>query len=170
MKQLTLVRHADAQWKDPQIADFERPLNRRGMAEAQASARRLIELGLLPALLLTSPARRAHQTAEILARGLSLSPRSVRAEESLYLAGAPEILSVIQALGPRIPHVMLIGHNPGISEAVQLLAPQYDVQPLSTGAMCSMRFDARKWPGVNAATLQALHNEAPAVSLFRMWA
>ena len=46
MKRLTLMRHADAQWKDPEVADFARPLNRRGHSEAEAMARRLIELKL----------------------------------------------------------------------------------------------------------------------------
>lgn len=170
MKYLTLMRHADAQWKDPAIADFERPLNRRGIAEAEATSRRLAQLSLVPAMLITSSARRALQTAEIIARNLSLSPRSVRSEELLYLAAAAEILGVVKSVGPRIAHVMLIGHNPGISETIQLLVPDHEPHELSTGAICSMSFDARKWTGVDAGTLRARHDEAPAVSLFRMWA
>jgi len=65
MKRLTLMRHADARWNDPAISDLERPLNRRGIGAAQAMARRLLELQLIPDLLLTSPARRAQQTADI---------------------------------------------------------------------------------------------------------
>ncbi|HEY6926103.1 MAG TPA: histidine phosphatase family protein, partial [Steroidobacteraceae bacterium] len=72
MKRLTLMRHGDAQWKDPEVADFVRPLNRRGSGESEAMGRRLSELTLLPDLIIASPARRAQQTAEIVARELTL--------------------------------------------------------------------------------------------------
>ena len=78
MKRLTLMRHADAQWKDPEVADFARPLNRRGHSEAVSMARRLIELALVPDLIITSSARRTAQTAEIIAHELSLLPRTIR--------------------------------------------------------------------------------------------
>jgi len=44
MKRLTLMRHADARWQDLKTDDFARPLNRRGLAGAEAMARRLLEL------------------------------------------------------------------------------------------------------------------------------
>src|SRR5262245_37908069 len=99
------MRHGNAQWKDPQISDFDRPLNRRGASEAEAMGRRLMELHLVPATLLTSNARRAVQTAEIVARELGVSGRNLRNEESLYLAPAEDILRIIQSTGPRIPHL-----------------------------------------------------------------
>jgi len=123
VKRLTLMRHANAQWKDPQVSDFDRPLNRRGTSEAEAMSRRLIELKLIPTILLTSSARRAQQTADIVARELGVLPRNMRSEESLYLAPVADILRVIQTTGPRIPHLMIVGHNPGITEIANLLAP-----------------------------------------------
>src|SRR5207248_280159 len=63
MKRLTLMRHADARWNDPALPDLERPLNRRGAAAAEAMARRLLELELVPDLLLASPARRTGPAA-----------------------------------------------------------------------------------------------------------
>ena len=77
MKRLTLMRHAEARWKDAGLSDLERPLNRRGTAAAEAMARRLLELQLLPDLLLVSPAVRTRQTADIVARELSLPARRV---------------------------------------------------------------------------------------------
>jgi len=92
MKRLTLMRHADARWSDPGTPDLERPLNRRGTGAAETMARRLLELELIPDLVLASPARRTQQTAEILARELSLPPRRVLREDLLYLASAAEML------------------------------------------------------------------------------
>jgi len=170
VKRLTLMRHADAQWKDAQIADFDRPLTRRGNSEAEAMSRRMAELSLVPTLLVNSSAVRARQTAEIVARELGVPPRHVRSEESLYLAGATDILGLIQGMGPRIAHLLVIGHNPGISELTQLLAPARGTADLTTGAICSLNFDARKWSNVGADTLTGLQSESPPLGLFRMWA
>jgi phosphohistidine phosphatase len=182
------MRHANAQWKDPQFSDFDRPLNRRGTSEAEATARRLIELKLLPTAVLTSPARRAQQTADIVVRELGMtgaqrreSPeapaarrretgRSLRIEESLYLAPADEILRIICATGPRIPHLMIVGHNPGISEVGNLLAPTLHIGDLTTAAMCSLTFDVRSWADVTAEKLRDAVSEAPPSRLFALWA
>src|SRR5580704_18759956 len=108
MKRLTLMRHADAGWKDAGLSDVQRPLNRRGTAAAQAMGRRLLELELLPDLVLASPARRAQQTAELVARELSLPPRRLQREERLYLASAADLLASITASAPRVMHLMVI--------------------------------------------------------------
>ena len=83
MKRLTVMRHADARWQDPATDDFARPLNRRGLSGAEAIAKRLLELEFVPDRLLASTARRAEQTADIVARELSLSVRHVQREERL---------------------------------------------------------------------------------------
>src|SRR5690242_2465976 len=101
------MRHGNAKWKDPEVADFERPLNRRGVGESEAMARRLAELTLVPTLIIASPATRAKQTADIVARELGVSARQVRTEEALYLARSEDILKVVQATGPRVPHLMI---------------------------------------------------------------
>ena len=170
MKRLTLMRHADAQWKDPDIADFARPLNRRGVAEAQAMGRRLAELQLIPDRLMTSPARRTRQTSDIVARQLALAARQVRHEEALYLAGARDILKIVRTTGPRVRHLMIIGHNPGISELVRLLAAEHGVGELTTGAMCSLAFTTDKWSIAAPALVTEVQSEAPQSSLFGLWA
>jgi phosphohistidine phosphatase len=170
LKRLTLMRHGNAQWKDPQISDFDTPLNRRGTSEAEAMGRRLMELQLVPTILLTSNARRAAQTAEIIARELGVSGRNVRHEESLYLAPAQDILRIIQSTGPRIAHVMIVGHNPGISEAAQLLAPNRGITDMGTASACSFTFDTNSWSDVQARYLRDSLAEAPPVGLFALWA
>jgi phosphohistidine phosphatase len=166
VKRLTLMRHADAQWKDPEVADFARPLNRRGTNEAEAIARRLTELTLVPDLIVTSPARRAAQTAETIARELTLLPRTIRYEEALYLAGAQEILKLVRDIGPRVAHLLLIGHNPGISEAVHILAPSGEMGGLATGGLCTMTFDIEQWPAVAPGLVQSSVHETPPTRLF----
>jgi len=170
VRRLTLMRHANAQWKDPQIADYDRPLNRRGNSEAEAMSRRLVELKLIPTILLSSSALRAQQTADIVARELGLAARSRRSDEALYLAAATDILRVAQTTGPRIPHLMIVGHNPGITEVANLLAPAQPIENLATGAVCTLTFDSRSWADIEADNLRDSLSESPPVRLFALWA
>jgi phosphohistidine phosphatase SixA len=105
------------------------------------------------------------------ARELGLAAtRSRRSEESLYLAAAEDILRLVQTTGPRIPHLMIVAHNPGISEVVRLLAPTLAIGDLTTAAMCSLTFDARNWDRVEANTLRDGLTELPSLRLLALWA
>jgi phosphohistidine phosphatase len=129
-------------------------------------ARRLVEVELTPDLVIASSARRTQQTAEILARELGLAPRQVRYEESLYLAPAADILAIVHTIGPRVPHLMVVGHNPGISELAHQLAREHRISGLATAAVCSLTFDSPTWPDVRPGTASGLLSEAPPTGLF----
>jgi phosphohistidine phosphatase len=169
MKRLTLMRHAEARWKDADLSDLDRPLNRRGNAAAEAMARRLLELQFVPDLLLVSPALRTRQTAEIVARGLSVPARRVLHEEALYLASAGDVLKVVQAIGPRVAHLLVVAHNPGVSELVQLLVPEADASGLPAAALCSITFDTPHWTTIGVAAVKDVHREAPSKGLFGLF-
>lgn len=124
-------------------------------------ARRLTELKLVPDLIIASSARRAAQTAEILAHELSLLPRSVRYEEPLYLGGVQEILKLARTIGPRVAHLMIIGHNPGISEVAHLLAPRDEMGGLATAALCTITFDMEQWSAISPSLTRDAVNETP---------
>jgi phosphohistidine phosphatase len=166
MKRLTIMRHADARWNDPGTPDIERPLNRRGTAAAEAMARRLLQLELVPDLLLASPAQRTQQTAAIVARELSLPARRVLREDALYLASAPDLLKLVQGTGPRVAHLLVIAHNPGVSELAQLLLPKKDGVGLATAAVCSIAFDATSWRTIGSAAVTDVTHEKPPTRLF----
>ena len=166
MKRLTLMRHADARWNDPAMPDLDRPLNRRGTAAAEAMARRLLDLELIPDLLLASPARRTQQTADIVARKLSLPARRVLREEALYLASAPDMLKLVQGTGPRVAHLLVVAHNPGVSELAELLSPQRSSAGLATAAVCSIAFDAAHWNAIGPAAVTDVRREKPPTRLF----
>jgi phosphohistidine phosphatase len=99
-----------------------------------------------------------------------MTSRSLRSQESLYLAPGEEILRTIRATGPRIPHLMIVGHNPGISEISNLLAPDARIGDLSTAAVCSLTFDVRTWTDVAAEKLREALSETPPARLFALWA
>jgi len=169
MKRLTLMRHGDARWKDRGLPDLERPLSRRGTAAAEAMARRLRELELVPDLMVVSPARRTRQTAEIVARELSIPARRVLQEEKLYLAAADDLRQVVQSTGPRIAHLLLIAHNPGLSELMQQLVPKHGGPGLATAAVCSIAFEAASWQGIGSDTVSNVQRQSPPGRLFGLF-
>jgi phosphohistidine phosphatase len=162
MKRLTLIRHANADWKNPSVPDFDRPLNKRGMTEAEALGKQLLEQELVPDLVLTSPARRTQQTTEVLARRLELAARRVKSHEVLYLGTIDDILALVRTTGPKVQHLAIVGHNPGISEVAKYFAPaRMPVPELTTGAACTLTFTARSWLNIAPPAVRAIHFQPP---------
>lgn len=150
MKRLTLVRHANASWKEWAASDFERPLTRRGISETVVLGQLLLRDEIVPDLLISSPAVRARQTAELLAKELALPTNVLRFEECLYLAEVPDLKRIARSPGPKLMHLMIVGHNPCLSELARLLAPRADIAELDTATACSMTFDVADWSGIDA--------------------
>ena len=145
MKRLTLVRHAHAESENCRGADFERRLSKRGHTESEALGKHLLSQNLVPDLLIASSAQRTRQTADILMRELSLTPSAVKYDERLYLASAEDILRIVQAVDQSVRHLMIVSHNPGISDLAKLLAGDTRVSGLGTAEACSMIFDSEAW-------------------------
>lgn len=84
MKRLTLIRHAKSNWNDPDLTDFERPLNGRGRRDAPVMALRLAEAVGAPDLWVSSPALRAITTARLFAEALSVPDTHVLLSPDIY--------------------------------------------------------------------------------------
>jgi phosphohistidine phosphatase len=157
VKRLTLVRHAKSDWGDPTLEDFERPLNHRGERDAPEMARRLAAAGLKPTLIVTSPAVRALATARAFARELGYPARRIRHADEAYLATPGALLEVVRRTGGRSRHVMLVGHNPGISQFVALLTGDDSLGEVPTAGVVSLMADLKDWkdlaPGAATRTL-----------------
>ena len=119
---LTLVRHAHAEWPNYSGKDFDRPLTARGEEDALATAREIVTAGVRPDLLLSSTARRARETAQILAREIGLTAGAVRFSDRLYNASASALEAATQDAAGRSRHIMLVAHNPGISDFARRLS------------------------------------------------
>ena len=122
MKRLTLVRHAKSSWKNAALSDFDRPLNGRGKRDAPRIGAYLAEQGVAPDIVLASPARRARKTAQLLGATLPAAAGRILFDPALYEADAALLLERVRALDEAWLHVMLVGHNPGLTDLVNLLA------------------------------------------------
>lgn len=145
MKRLTLVRHAKSDWGDPRLEDFDRPLNGRGERDAPEMARRLAEAGLAPTLMVSSPAVRALATAKAFAKAFGYPVKKIRRADEAYLATPGTLLEIVRGTGGRSRHVMLFGHNPGISQFAALLTGDDSLGEVPTAAVVSLTADLKDW-------------------------
>jgi phosphohistidine phosphatase len=164
-RRLTLIRHGNAE-QDSDVRDFERPLSRKGLGEAQEMARRFQERSLVPDLILVSAATRTRETAEAFARELGVAARLMQADDSLYLADGDHILSKIRAVGPRVGHLMVIGHNPGISAAAIALAPETVSNDLPTCGTLTMLVQCATWNLIDRRNVRESERDAPSRRFF----
>jgi len=158
---LYLLRHAKSSWKDQTQSDFDRPLNKRGNKDAVDLGRHLQNTGIHPDLILLSPAKRTHETFQLLAEQLSPRPDVVNLKK-LYEARMADIVREIQQQAGAVARLMVIAHNPGIeslawhltgddpSNALAILQLKYP-----TSGMTTLTFDIAKWADItpNSGTL-----------------
>jgi len=145
MKRLTLVRHSKSDWSLPGQQDWDRALNKRGQRDAPEMARRLRARKLKPDVILSSPAVRALATATIMARELKVAASIVRQDEQLYLAGPADMLTVIRELGGSARHLMVFGHNPGITDFANRLSAGDRIDNMPTSAVFTATFAIDDW-------------------------
>lgn len=142
MKILLLMRHAKSSWKDPEMADADRPLNHRGEKDAPRMGKLLKKEELAPDLIISSPAVRARDTAVAVAEKLGYE-QEILYNESLYLGEPRDYLTALQTLSDDVETVLVIGHNPGLETLLQILTG--DVESLPTGAIAYLKVPVRKW-------------------------
>jgi len=123
MKTLTIVRHGKSSWKDRGLSDRERPLNKRGVRDAPVMAKRLVEAGVRPSLIISSPAVRAWTTAKVFAKEMGYPIEFLQREDGLYLASLDNLLDAVATQDPGFNNLMLFGHNPGLTDFANYLVP-----------------------------------------------
>ncbi len=148
-RRLTLLRHGKAQPIDACAEDFERALTRRGCIEAREMAARIVYRDLIPDLILVSPAERAWATAEIVAAACELDARQVQCARELYLATPETTWRLLARRDPTLSHIMICGHNPGLSQIASRFGPKRQRRELATAGIATAYWRDAQW-----ATLQ----------------
>lgn len=144
MKTLSILRHAKSSWNDASLSDRERPLNKRGRHDAPMMGRRLKESAIRPSLIVSSPAVRAWTTAKIVAREISYPREFLQRDDRLYLAGVRQLFDVVSEQDPGFNSIMIVGHNPGLTEFANRLVP--DLTPnVPTCALVAVEIDTDDW-------------------------
>jgi len=159
MKTLCIVRHAKSTRDDPDLPDRERPLAERGIRDVARMGKRLAKRGVAPDLILSSPALRALDTARAIAKALDYRRRDILVNERLYACEADDLLDVVRALDERHDYVMLVGHNPELTEFAHRLASA--IEHLPTCAVAEFAFATDAWTDVGRLAPERAGLECP---------
>jgi phosphohistidine phosphatase len=158
VKRLVFLRHAKAVPASPDLEDRERRLADRGRSDAVRMGQFLKEEAYVPELALCSPALRTRETLDLIIPQLFAIP-IVRPVAELYLARWLTIVNLVRQVRERADTLLLVGHNPGLEEAVRKLGrPPGDTKTRKlrqlleaeypTASVAVLEFDVDVWSAV----------------------
>ena len=158
---LVVMRHAKSSWRTSE-PDFRRPLSERGTRDAVVAGQRFATLGL--DVVICSAATRAQQTWQCLKLG-GATCSDVRVEERLYGAWSSEVLELLRGVPADARTVLVIGHEPTLSELVTSLAvssPLADTvaDKFPTAAVAVLQHDL-DWDELDLGTARLVSLEVP---------
>ena len=92
MRQLLILRHAKSSHKNEKLDDYDRPLSRRGRLDSKRIGDWLNEKELYPDCILSSPAKRARQTAVRICKRIGFDKAQIIWDKRLYDGNKKSIL------------------------------------------------------------------------------
>ena len=149
MKTLLLLRHAKSSWDEPGIDDHDRPLKKRGRRDAPAMGQLIREQDLRPECIISSTARRARETTELVSEACGYTSTPQFSGE-IYEAPPERYLSVLHQLPNAMTRILVVGHNPGMEELLEGLTGQGIHMP--TAALAQLELPIDSWQELTAST------------------
>lgn len=162
MKRLVIIRHASFEMDNPIIDDVNRPISRAGTRQAAQAGEQLADFSFKADLLVSSPALRSRETAQIIAEKLEINS-VVQVVDEIYQAERPEILRVVHELPDTAETVLLVGHHPGVSLLLNHLV-DCDVNEIEQGGFAVLELDATRWRDVSFKRGEMVEYTAPQAS------
>ncbi len=140
------MRHAKSSW-DFELPDDKRPLNQRGLNDASLMAKELIDLIKPIDQVWSSPAKRAHTTAQIVVDHLKINDEVFRIQEDLYDFEGNKVLDLIKNCNDKIDTLMIFGHNHAFTSLVNFLGDKR-IDNLPTAGFAEIEFDVDQWKNI----------------------
>lgn len=165
VKDLILVRHAEAAGAMTGVKDIERELTAKGYRDAPRVGRYLHEQGFFPDAIYCSTAVRARATAELLAEQLKFELDQITYLEDLYNASIRTLLSTVNKVPANRDKVMLVGHNPAISYLSEYLTGEA-IGSMEPAAFAHLQFNLEDWALVSAQTGSCITYKTPVNTIF----
>jgi phosphohistidine phosphatase len=147
VKTLYILRHAKSSWDKPDLADFDRPLNERGLIAAPFMGEIIYDRQFQPDVILVSPAKRGKQTAILVKETAELKAR-IKYDDRIYEASPQILLQVVAEVDNKHESVMLVGHNPGIEGFIRYLTGKTVQMP--TAAFAVIELNVKGWRDTDA--------------------
>lgn len=144
MRSLYLVRHAKSSWDIPGLSDLERPLNKRGKHDAPMMGKLLKNMGEIPDLIITSPAKRANSTAKRIATEIDYNEKGITINDLLYMADIENFIEVIKDVNEKFKKIMIFSHNYGITDFANYISTS-DIENIPTCGVVKIDFKFDSW-------------------------
>jgi phosphohistidine phosphatase len=142
MKTILIMRHGKSSKDDPSLEDQDRPLNKRGEKDAPRMGELLHKENLVPEAILSSPAKRAKDTAAAAAK-TSKFEGEIQLVPGFYNASPDAFWQALSSLPDSVQQVMLVGHNPDLEELLQNLTGE--MVRMSTAAIALVEMPLEHW-------------------------
>lgn len=150
------MRHAKSSWADEGLRDFDRPLNRRGKEDAPRMGDYLAGLGIIPELVISSPAKRAKETANAVCGRLDYDLNRVSWNEDLYFGSSIDYVNAIRSAPDDVQTVMTVGHNPMAADAMAGLATEYFDHRVPTATIACFEVELGSWQYLESRSCRLL--------------
>ncbi|MGB5339925.1 MAG: histidine phosphatase family protein [Gammaproteobacteria bacterium] len=143
---LLILRHAKSDWSAGASDDFKRPLSKRGRKDSPRMGKWMLTRGLVPEIIISSPAKRARQTLELVCSELCPGRDNIIWDERIYMADLQALLEVLRESPDQARSILLVGHNPGLEDLLLHLAGNLVPEPadgktLPTATLAEIEFD-----------------------------
>ncbi|MFA5455217.1 MAG: histidine phosphatase family protein [Sulfurimonas sp.] len=158
MKKLYIIRHAKSSWKDETLEDFERPLSKRGKANAPMMGERLKKKGVMPDIIISSPAKRAKSTAEMIAKEVGYE-KKVLFDENIYESSVATLRKILTSVNDENSTVFLVGHNPELNMLVDYYVKFYENIP--TCGVVELEFACERWAQIKPKNAKLISFDYP---------
>ena len=152
MKSITIIRHAKATWNSSSEIDFDRPLHNKGLKDAEIIGNTLAKKSTTFDIILSSPAKRAITTANIIANKMKLN-KCIKEDERIYTSTSNTLFNIILSLNNSINLIAIIGHNP----TLHILSEQLSREKFIKFPTCStvkINFKINRWDEIKYGNLE----------------
>jgi phosphohistidine phosphatase len=143
IKTIYLIRHAKSDWNNGKLSDFQRGLTKQGMHDLETMGSYLALRKVKPDLILSSAALRAQLTADGLAEKMNYKD-SIQYMDELYLTKPEMIINVLSLQDDQYESIMLVGHNPALSELANILQDE-NFTKLPTLGVLAITLEVDSW-------------------------
>ena len=160
MKTLILMRHAHPEYNSDN-GDVNRKLTDEGRKAAADMAQYLLRNSFIPQAVITSHARRARETTDIVSQNLNIGKTDVSTLEMIYYGyTTDELTSHIATTDDNVATLMIIGHNPDISYFAANMTSLHNFSFPPAGVVV-ITFDIDKWSDIEPRQGTIISSNSP---------
>ena len=139
-----IVRHAKASWDFPELPDVDRPIVEKGINNTHKIAAELNSRNLIIDKIISSHAKRAIETANIIAKDINYPVEKIEINKGIYRVDVDDIFDVFTDVDNKVNSLLILGHNPTFTHFANLFLEE-TIETLPTSGVVSISFETDNW-------------------------